>query len=81
LLGVLINDEGYPFKWDVFPGNMAEVKTLKQNIIACNVRFKLDGKNITLVFDKGIISDENAALIVEFNTYALYSVRLVTLKD
>jgi transposase len=65
LLGVLINDEGYPFKWDVFPGNMAEVKTLKQNIIACNVRFKLDGKNITLVFDRGIISDENAALIEE----------------
>lgn len=65
LLGVLINDEGYPFKWDVFPGNMAEVKTLKQNIIACNVRFKLDGKNVTLVFDRGIISDENAALIEE----------------
>lgn len=65
LLGVLINDEGYPFKWDVFPGNMAEVKTLKQNIIACNVRFKSDGKNVTLVFARGIISDENAALIEE----------------
>ena len=65
LLGVLINDEGYPFKWDVFPGNMAEVKTLKQNIIACNVRFKLDRKNVTLVFDRGIISEENAALIEE----------------
>jgi transposase len=63
LLGVLINDEGYPFKWDVFPGNTAEVKTLKQNINACKTRFKLGNKNITLVFDRGIISEDNAVLI------------------
>jgi len=63
LLGVLINDEGYPFKWDVFPGNTAEVKTLKTNIDACKRRFGLGHKNVTLVFDRGIISDDNANLI------------------
>lgn len=63
LLGVLINDEGYPFKWDVFPGNTAEVKTLKQNINACKTRFGLGKRNVTMVFDRGIISDDNAALI------------------
>ena len=63
LLGVLINDEGYPFKWDVFPGNTAEVKTLKQNINACKTRFKLSGAKVTLVFDRGIISDDNAQMI------------------
>ncbi|CAB1083585.1 hypothetical protein JY97_01570 [Alkalispirochaeta odontotermitis] len=63
LLGVLINNEGYPFKWDVFPGNRAEVKTLKTNINACKTRFKLSGANVTLVFDRGIISDDNAQLI------------------
>lgn len=63
LLGVLINDDGYPFKWDVFPGNTAEVKTLKGNIDACKNRFGLGQKNVTLVFDRGIISDDNAALI------------------
>jgi transposase len=63
LLGVLINDEGYPFKWDVFPGNTAEVKTLKTNINACKTRFGLGRKNVTLVFDRGIISDDNANLI------------------
>jgi transposase len=63
LLGVLINDEGYPFKWDVFPGNMAEVKTLKQNINACKTQFKLSGVKVTLVFDRGIISDDNAQMI------------------
>ena len=63
LLGVLINDEGYPFKWDVFPGNTAEVKTLKRNINACKIRFGLHKRNVTLVFDRGIISDDNADLI------------------
>jgi len=63
LLGVLINNEGYPFKWDVFAGNTAEVKTLKTNINACKTRFKLSAANVTLVFDRGIISDDNAQLI------------------
>ncbi len=63
LLGVLINEEGYPFKWDVFPGNMAEVKTLKRNINACKIRFGLHKRNVTLVFDRGIICDDNADLI------------------
>ena len=63
LLGVLINDEGYPFKWDVFPGNTAEVKTLKKNILALKDRFKLNDSNVTLVFDRGIISEDNGDLI------------------
>ena len=63
LLGVLINAQGYPFKWDVFPGNTAEVKTLKRNIQACKSRFKLSGKKVTVVFDRGIISDDNADLV------------------
>lgn len=65
LLGVLIDSLGYPFKWDVFTGNTAEVKTLKQNINACKTRFKLSDKNVTLVFDRGIISDDNANMIEE----------------
>lgn len=63
LLGVLISDEGYPFKWDVFAGNTAEVKTLKRNIDACKKRFQLAGANVTMVFDRGIISDDNAQMI------------------
>jgi len=67
LLGVLINDEGYPFKWDVFSGNTAEVKTLKTNIDACKTRFKLSDDNVTIVFDRGIISDDNAQMIEDAN--------------
>lgn len=65
LLGVLINDEGYPFKWDVYRGNRAEVKTLEQNIDACKNKFNLGNKNITIVFDRGIISEDNADMVKE----------------
>jgi transposase len=39
------------------------VNTLKGNINACKIRFGLQERNVTLVFDRGIISDDNAALI------------------
>ncbi len=65
LLGVLINDEGYPFTWDVYPGNTAEVKTLKQHIHACKTRFGLWRSQVTLVFDRGILSGKNADLVTE----------------
>ena len=57
LLAVMVNDRGYPFKWDVYPGNTAEVKTLIGNVDACRTRFGL--RDVTLVFDRGIVSDEN----------------------
>ncbi|MFQ5976342.1 MAG: IS1634 family transposase [Candidatus Hydrothermarchaeales archaeon] len=61
LLGIMVNDKGYPFKWDVFPGNVAETDTLKTIIGACHRRFKL--KNISLVFDRGIVSKTNLELV------------------
>ena len=57
MLGIMVNDNGYPFKWDVYPGNMPEINTLVENIDACTKRFKL--KNINIVFDRGIVSDDN----------------------
>lgn len=57
ILGLMVNDEGYPFKWDIYPGNTAEVDTLVGNVNACRNRFKL--KDITMVFDRGIVSGDN----------------------
>ena len=65
MLGVLINDEGYPFTWDVYPGNTAEVKTLQQHIYACEKRFGLWRSQVTLVFDRGILSGKNADVIAD----------------
>ena len=61
ILALMVNDKGYPFKWDVLPGDTAEVKTLEDNINACIHRFGL--KKISLVFDRGIVSDDNLELV------------------
>lgn len=63
LLGILVNDKGYPFKWDVYPGNISEINTLVNNIDACIERFHL--KNINVVFDRGIVSNDNLNYINE----------------
>ena len=64
VLAVMINSQGYPFKWDVYPGNTAEIHTLAENIEACALRFKLKG--ITMVFDRGLVSEDNLDLVEEY---------------
>jgi transposase len=63
LLGLLVNKTGYPFKWHVYPGNTPEVETLLANVKACQTRFHLT--DMTLVFDRGIVSDDNLTAIQE----------------
>lgn len=63
LLGLLVNKTGYPFKWHVYPGNTPEVDTLIANINACKTRFQLS--DITLVFDRGLVSEDNLTTIRE----------------
>ena len=57
VLGVLVNAKGYPFKWDILPGNTSDVDTIIDNVDACYNRFKL--RKINLVFDRGFVSDDN----------------------
>lgn len=61
ILALMINARGYPFKWDVFPGNTPEIDTMEKVIKSCAHRFKL--KNISMVFDRGLVSEENLDLI------------------
>jgi len=62
VLAILVNSDGYPFKWDVFPGNKAEVHTLEQNIMACQ---ELGVESVTMVFDRGLVSKKNLAILLE----------------
>jgi transposase len=61
LLGLLVNKTGFPFKWHVYPGNTSEIDTLIANATACQNRFNL--RDVTLVFDRGIVSGDNLRAI------------------
>ncbi len=65
ILALMINSRGYPFKWDVFPGNMPEMDTMDKVIRSCAHRFKL--KDLSMVFDRGLVSEENLNLIEDKN--------------
>ncbi len=65
ILALMNNSRGYHFKWDVFPGNMPEIETMDKIIRSCAHRFKLE--NVSMVFDRGLVSDENLGLIEDKN--------------
>ncbi len=61
VLALMVNSQGYPFKWDVFAGNMPEIHTMEKIIKACAHRFKL--QDISMVFDRGLVSEDSLSLI------------------
>jgi transposase len=63
VLALMVNSQGYPFKWDVFAGNMPEIHTMEKIIKACAHRFKL--QDISMVFDRGLVAEDVLNLIDE----------------
>lgn len=63
VLSLIISHQGYPFYWEVMEGNTADVTTIKRLIEKVKREFNL--KEITLVFDRGMVSESNLNQIEE----------------
>ena len=57
ILSLLVNSEGYPFSWKILEDYTADVSTLKKNTDLWQKQFNFS--KIILVFDRGMVSDEN----------------------
>ena len=57
VLALLVTEAGLPFYREVLPGGTADSKTVKWLLDRCAAKFK--NLNITAVFDRGFVSDEN----------------------
>lgn len=57
VLGLLINERGVPFSWDIFRGNQSDAPTLVQQLKKFKKRFGIE--NALLVFDRGFLSHDN----------------------
>jgi transposase len=57
VLALVVNRDGFPFYWEVLPGGTADSKTIDWLLESVRDRFKIKG--ITLVFDRGMVSDDN----------------------
>lgn len=63
VLALVVNRDGLPFYWEVLPGATADVTTINWLIERLCGRF--DVAQTTLVFDRGMVSDENLAALEE----------------
>jgi transposase len=59
VLSLLVNSKGYPFAWDVIENYTADVKTIANLSSQWKMQFKFDDNEIILVFDRGMVSDDN----------------------
>jgi transposase len=59
VLSLLVNSSGYPFAWDILEDYTADVKTIKNLSVQWKREFKFKDNEIVLVFDRGMVSDEN----------------------
>ncbi len=64
VLALVVNKKGLPFYWEVLPGGTADSTTIKWLLERLKNKFKLSTlKNITFVFDRGMVSDDNLDLL------------------
>lgn len=61
VLALVVNNDGIPFYWEVLPGGTADATTIIWLLERLRERFKVSGT--TLVFDRGMVSDDNLCLL------------------
>lgn len=64
VLALIVNKNGLPFYWEVLPGCTADSTTINWLLESLKKRFNLKNfKEITFVFDRGMVSDDNLTLL------------------
>lgn len=64
VLALIVNKNGLPFYWEVLPGCTADSTTISWLLERLKNKFNLKKiKEITFVFDRGMVSDDNLALL------------------
>jgi len=67
MIGLLVNDLGFPISYRLFAGNKFEGHTLMPSILALKKKYKI--KQMTVVADSAMISDKNGEAASEGRVY------------
>lgn len=79
VLALVVTPEGFPLTYEVFPGNRLDRTTLAEMLAAIETKY---GKARRVwVFDRGIVSDENLALLRERGAHYLVGTPRHQLRD
>lgn len=66
VLALIVNKNGLPFYWEVLPGCTADSTTINWLLESLKNKFNLkEFREITFVFDRGMVSDDNLSLLEE----------------
>ena len=74
VLGVMVDTEGIPLGFEVYPGNTVEGKTLKD--IVEKVRLKFRVRRFVFVADRGLLSKENLKILRDAKTEFVVGMRI-----
>ncbi len=78
VLGLLIDCEGRPIGYDLFPGNTFDGKTLEEALVKLEERFGL--RRVIIVADRGINSKLNLKRIVDRGYSYIFAARIKNMK-
>ena len=74
LIGLVVNDMGFPIYYDIFSGNTFEGKTIIPIIIGIKKKYRM--KNFTVVADAGMLSSQNIEEIAKAGLTYIVGARL-----
>lgn len=77
MIGLLVNDGGFPISYQVFEGNKFEGHTLMPSILAIKKKYKIE--EMTVVADAAMISDDNVLFLKSNNLNYIVGARIANL--
>ena len=78
MIGLLVNKDGFPISYQIFPGNKFEGHTLVPSILDLKKKYQI--KNMTLVADSAMLSDDNIEFLEEQKLGYIVAARTANLK-
>jgi len=77
MIGLLVNDLGFPISYQVFTGNKFEGHTLMPSILTLKKKYKI--KQMTVVAGSAMISDKNIEFLKAENLHYIVAARTANL--
>jgi transposase len=77
MIGLLVNNQGFPVSYQLFPGNKFEGNTVEPSIVALKKKYKI--KNMTVVADSAMISEKNISILKNNNLDYIVGARMANL--
>ena len=81
MIGLLVNKDGFPISYEIFPGNKFEGHTMIPIINDLLKKYKIKKQNISFVADAAMINNENINYLLSKNFNFIVGARIANLNE